>query len=79
MRVWLAMLGMLGGLWLTAAAVEPNRPSVSFLNVTAPDKEAYLRLFRMGLDIPEQVAGSIVTVLGTEAEKAWLEARGYTV
>jgi hypothetical protein len=59
-----------------AAAGEPE---LSFLQVTAPDKAAYLRLFTLGLDLPEHQPGARVTVIGTSADKAWLEAQGYQV
>ena len=79
MRFWLIILGMLGWLGAGPLAAERAEPSLSFFSVSAPTKEAYLQLFTLGLDLPEQVPGPNVTVIGTDAEKEWLEARGYRV
>jgi hypothetical protein len=54
-------------------------PSLNFLKVSAPDKPSLHRLLQMDLDIPEQRLGPEITVIGTDADKAWLEVQGYTV
>jgi hypothetical protein len=70
---WLVTLAM-----VSLARAEDTAP-VHILKVSAPDKAAYVRLFELGLDLVEGKPGPDVAVVGTDAEKAWLEAQGYTV
>lgn len=70
---WLCVLA------LAALAKAEEFPPLHILKVSAPDKAAYMRLFELGLDLPEAIPGPDVTVVGTDAEKEWLEAQGYTV
>ena len=70
---WLCALGL-----ATVSHAADSAPQ-HILKVTAPDKAAYVRLFQMGLDLPEALPGPDVLVVGTDAEKLWLEAQGYTV
>jgi murein tripeptide amidase MpaA len=69
----------LGVVALASWASAESIPPLHILKVSAPDKEAYVRLFSMGLDLPEALPGPDVTVIGTDAEKEWLEAQGYHV
>jgi len=76
------MRNLLTAFWLVAlmcVALAETPPSVSIMKVSAPDKEAFARLYRMGLDLVEAPATPEVTIVATDAEKAWLEAQGYTV
>ncbi len=68
-------MGVLALSRLSAAA----DPPLHILKVTSPDKAAYVRLFTMGLDLPEALPGAEVTVIGSDAEREWLEAQGYSV
>ncbi|MCP4246172.1 MAG: zinc carboxypeptidase, partial [bacterium] len=65
--------------WPAVAGAQAQPPALHILKVTAPDKAAYVRLFQMGLDMPEHLPGPEVLVVGTDAEKEWLEAQGYSV
>lgn len=64
---------------LATSAALAAEPPLHILKVTAPNKEAWVRLFSMGLDLPEAIPGPEVTVIGSDAEREWLEAQGYSV
>lgn len=69
----------LAALLMTSPAPAEEEAPLHILKVSAPDKAAWLRLFELGLDLVEAVPGPEVLVVGTDAEKEWLEAQGYTV
>ena len=71
---WLVM-----GVLALARLSSAGEPPLHILKVTSPDKAAYVRLFSMGLDLPEAISGPEVTVIGSDAEREWLEAQGYSV
>jgi hypothetical protein len=79
LRILMAVACLVILSWPAAVGAQVETPALHILKVTAPDKAAYIRLFDMGLDLPEHLPGPEVLVVGTDAEKAWLEAQGYTV
>ena len=78
MRSWLLIALLLS--FGTAQAEEyAEQIPQHFLKVTIPDREAFEFLMQSGLDIPEQMPGSVMDVIATSADVEWLEARGYGV
>lgn len=77
---WIAVVGIVCWVqWTVVAAADISSAPLNVYQVTAPDKTAWVQLFGMGLDVPEQRSGLKVTIIGTSAEKLWLEAQGYEV
>ena len=76
MRTVLVAICVVG---LMGLAHAETAPSQSIMKVAASTKADYLRLYKMGLDVVETPPAPEVTIVGTDAEKSWLEAQGYTV
>lgn len=76
MRIVLVVVCVVG---LMGMALAETTPSLSIMKVAADSKAEYLRLYQMGLDIVETPPDPEVTIVGSDADKSWLESQGYTV